>query len=56
MRKWNRLFVNSCECSNLIYPGTEFLSSYQGGVCASVCSGTVLENNDISTELRSYLE
>ena len=56
MRKWSRLFVNVCECSNLIYPGTEFLSSYQGGVYASVCSGTVLQNNGISTDLRSYLE
>jgi len=40
----------------LFMRGRNFLSSYQGGVYVSVCSGTVLENDDISTELLSYLE
>jgi hypothetical protein len=50
MKKWKRLLTNGFECESPISTAAEFLNSFQDGTKASMFSGIIKKNKDISVE------
>jgi hypothetical protein len=48
MKKWKWQFVNGFKCKNLISAAMGLFNMWHDGPNASMCSATMLKNNDTS--------